>query len=193
MSHNPGGHGQRRARTSPWRARSNLNSGYPGALAPAGVPAFSSLLSERGDIDDAPLFHDPPGRESEETIPSDTDARAVARHAASGHGVRANHLPVHRDQSLSATVRSMVTLRSGMAARQDRVAALSCSRVWSAEARGIRSWTVDLVEPVEASLSHALQEHSLCGAHVVRSAGTGTPAERDRERHRQQCDREQGA
>src|SRR6266481_9970851 len=37
-------------------------------------------------------------------------------------------------RSLPATVRSTVTLRSGMAARQDLVAALSCSRVYSAEA-----------------------------------------------------------
>src|SRR6266404_7848532 len=116
-----------RARTSPWRAAVEPEQRLPRrALRLRVCRPSAQLLSERGDIDDGPLFHDAPGRETEETHSLDTDARAVARHAAGGHGVRANHLPVHRDQVLvgDGTLYGHLEIRDGRSPGPGRCAVL---------------------------------------------------------------------
>src|SRR5207248_10627843 len=72
--------GRLRSRPRPPAVMSH-SSGLPPRRTPCGdVPRSAQLLSERGDIDDRPLFHDPPGGEAEESHSLDTYERAVARH-----------------------------------------------------------------------------------------------------------------
>src|SRR6267378_2969375 len=164
-------------------------SHYPGGPSPKLTPS-AQLLSERGNIDDRPLFHDPPGREPKERHSLDTDSRAVARHTAGGHAVRANHLPVHRDQILvgDRTFYGHLEIRHGRSPGFGRCAVLLEAVVGRGTVR-YEIATVDLVEPVETSFSHAFKEDALCGAHIVRTVRTSTGAERDRERDCRQSDR----
>src|SRR6266480_2710899 len=147
MSHNPG---------DPWaptERKPRRGGGRTRASAQAHPPALSlpsaQLLSERGDINDRPLFHDPPGREAEETHSLDTDARAVARHAAGGHGVRADHLPVHRDQILvgERTLYRNLEIRHRLPPGAGRCAVLLEGVVGRGTVR-YEVGTVDLTEPV---------------------------------------------
>src|ERR1700731_149761 len=110
----------------------------------------AQLLSERGNIDDRPLFHDPPGREAKEGHALDADARAVAGHAAGGHGVRANHLPVHRDLMLvgDRTLYRHLEIRHRRSPGLGRCAVL-LEGVVSRGAVRYEIPTVDLVEPGE--------------------------------------------
>src|ERR1700731_4943337 len=194
MSHNPGG-------PLPRADREPRTTGRPSSStrgARAHLPALQSpwpsaqLLSERGDIDDRPRFHDPSGREAKEGHSLDTDARAVARHTGGDHGVPADRLPVHRDQILAGdrTLYRHLEIRHGRSPGLGRCAVLLEGVVSRGPVR-YEIGTVDLVEPGETSFSHAFKEHTPCGAHVVRSVGTGAGADRDSERHLQRSDRNQ--
>src|ERR1700681_1702150 len=192
MSHNPGGPLPKADREA-WTlgAAVELDQRCPGAAPrPAVSLPSAQLLSERGDVDDRPRFHDPSGREAKEGHSLDTDPRAVARHIAGDHGVRANRLPVHRDQILAGdrTLYRHFEIRHGRSPGPGRCAVLLEAVVSRGTVR-YEIGTVDLVEPVETSFSHGFKEHAPCGAHVVLSVGTDTGSDRDSERRRQHSDR----
>src|ERR1700730_2542827 len=132
MSHNPGGplpEGDREA-CRPWRAAVGLDQRCPGALPVLQSPClqlncfFSSAIltivhasTIRPDEKRKKLIPSIPIRAPLPGIPPATTVFVPSTFQCTA------------TRSLSATVRSNVTLRSGMAARQDLVAALSCSRV----------------------------------------------------------------
>src|SRR6202165_281990 len=188
MSHNPGGPLPKADREA-WTlgAAVELDQRCPGAAPrPAVSLPSAQLLSERGNIDDRPRFHDPSGREAKEAHSLDTDPRAVARHTAGDHGVRATHLPVHRDQILvgDRTLYRHLEIRHGRSPGLGRCA-VALEGVVSRGTVRYEIGTGDLVEPVETSFSHVFKEDALCGAHIVRNVRTAAGTDRDTERRRQ--------